>query len=224
METFSFLSDQNFIGSVVIQSDLDDDSDDNDDNDGNFNDSGTIFGITTAINVSKKNATGCIANLRSYLLDKCEKFCPPALKQPFLDILNDDGEKQAGFLINERFVNIPPQISVPLLENLQDEIQRAGKKRDAFKFTHFLMLIKFYRKEKKGNKPAEDFYSNGEEEVLCEKCDANFEYSVQSETDTGLSGNWLESDSALTPYRKMILFKSAELPAFIETVKDFIIQ
>lgn len=218
---FFAFSDQNFIGSVVIQSELDDESDDDDDDDGNFNDSGTIFGATTAVNVSKKNANGCIANLRAYLLDKCEKHSPPAMKQQFIDILSDD-DKQTGLLINERFINIPPQISVPLLENLQDEINRASKKRDAFKFTHFLMLIKFYRKEKKGSKPAEDIFSNGEEEALCEKCEASFDYSVQSETDSALSGNWREGDSALMPYRKLIFFKSNQLPVLIESVKEFI--
>lgn len=217
---FFLFTDQNFIGSVVIQSELDDESD-SDDDDGDFNDSGTIFGITTAVNVSKKNSTGCITNLRAYLLEKCEKYCPPATKQQFIDALNDE-DKQAGFLVNERFVNIPAQISVPLLENLHEEINRASKKRDAFKFTHFLMLIKFYRKEKKGAKPAEDIFSNDEEEALCDKCDASFDYSVQSEADSGLSGNWLKGDSTLIPYRKIILFKSNQLPGLIESIKEFI--
>lgn len=171
--------------------------------------------------MSKKNENGCIANLRAYLLDKCVKYCPPSTKQQFLDILNDD-DKQAGLLVNERFINIPAQISVPLLENLHEEINRASTKRDAFKFTHFLMLIKFYRKERKGTRPAEDVFSNSEEEVLCEKCEASFDYSVQSETDSGLSGNWLEGDSALTPYRKIILFKSNQLPVLIESVKELL--
>lgn len=46
-----FVADQNFIGSVVIQSPVDgDDEDDSDDDDANFDSSGTIFGITTGNN------------------------------------------------------------------------------------------------------------------------------------------------------------------------------
>lgn len=182
-----------------------------------------IFGITSAVNISKSLASGCIDGLRKYLLAKCEQFAAPEERQLFKEVLNDDS-KRAGFLINERFVNIPPQISVPLLENLNKEVNRAAVKNDKFNFTHYVMLVKFHRKdaEKNKDKAIEDIYSNGEEEILCEQCDATFEYSVQSEADSALSGHWLEGDSSLIPYRKVVLFQSHKLLPIIESIKNVI--
>lgn len=224
----SLVSDQNFIGSVVIQSFGDDaeDDEDSDDGDANFESTGTIFGITTALNISKSFASGCTEDLRKYIRNKCQQFAPAESKANFEAALDSD-EQRLGFLINERFVNIPPQISVPLLENLHKEITRAATKKDKFSFTHYAMLVKFYRKDakkskNKANDDDGDIYSNGEEEILCEKCDVSFEYNVRGETDSGLSGNWTESDRTLTPYRRLILFEAAKLPSIIESIKQAI--
>lgn len=221
MYNFHFQLDQNFIGSVVIQSFVDDDDDDSsDDENPEFDSTGTIFGITTAVNISKNVTSGCIDELRKYLIAKYEQFAATDERKLFNSVLNDDS-KQIGFLINERFVNIPPQISVPLLENLQKEINRAAVKQDQFNFTHYMMLVKFHRNDAKTSKDKviEDIYANGEEEILCEQCDASFEYSVQSETDSALSGHWLEGDSKLIPHRKVVLFESHKLLPIIESIK-----
>lgn len=182
-----------------------------------------IFGITSAVNISKSLASGCIDGLREHLLAKCEQFAAPDVRQLFKDVLNDESNR-AGFLINERFVNIPPQISIPLLENLNKEVNRAAVKKDKFNFTHYVMLVKFHRKDAKKckDKTIEDVYSNGEEEILCEQCDASFEYSVQSEADSALSGHWLEGDSSLIPHRKVVLFASHKLLPIIESIKNVI--
>lgn len=207
------ISDQSFVGSVVIQSDYDEEEDDTDDED--FDSTGTIFGITTAINISANCPNGCQKQLRAYLLDKAEKSSDTVIA----NILKDES-KSVGLIINERFVNIPPQIAVPLLESLQKEVQRAATKRPAFQFDYYLMIVKLYRKEDK--KAPEDFYSNGEEEIMFENAASNFEYSVQSETDSGLSGNWLESDSKLIPYRKIILFEANHLQPIVNSIKEHI--
>lgn len=222
---FRFSVDQSFIGSVVIQSFVDDDDDSSDEDDANpeFDSAGMIFGITSAVNISKNFSSGCIDGLRGYLLTKCDQFAAPNDLVLFKNALNDYSNR-AGFLINERFVNIPPQISVPLLENLNKEVNRAAVKSDKFSFTHYVMLVKFHRKDakKSKDKAIEELYSNGEEEILCEQCDASFEYSVQSEADSALSGHWLEGDSSLIPHRKVVLFESHKLLPIIESIKNAI--
>lgn len=208
---------------MVIQSFLGDD-DDNDDSDDDENfDSETIFGITSAINISKSYSTGCIESMRNYLLTKCDQFAKSSDKEIFEQILNDDA-KQIVLVINERFINIPAQISVPLLENLNNEIQCAAVKKEKFKFTHFIMIVKLSRKKGSG-KSADatyDIYSNGEEEVLNEYADAQFEYSAESETDTTLSGNWTEKDSTLIPYRRVVIFEAGKFPLLINAIKELI--
>lgn len=230
---FQSISDQNFIGSVVIQSAVDgDDEDSDDDDDTNFDSSGTIFGITSAVNISKSQNHGCIEDIRKHIQTKCDQFAGEQDKQAFSSALNDD-TKQVGLLINERFINIPAQISVPLLENLQKEIHAAATKKPKYRFDWYMMIVKFNRKMKKdggsggdggGKAKHEDIYTNEEEDIVDEYTDASFEYSAERETDSTLSGNWTESDSTLVPYRKVVIFESTKLPFVIDAIKSLVCE
>lgn len=210
---------QNYIGSVVTQSEVDEEDDDDDEED--LYDSNMIFGVTTVLNMMSKKDLECIEQLRAYVVEKASSHAEDSVAAQFRDILGNNS-RPVGFLLNERFINIPPQISVPLLENLYKEIRRANDKKMDYNFTHYLMILKFYRKEAKKGKPAEDIYSNPEEEVVFKEAIASFEYSVQAETDSGMSGDWLEGDSSLTPYRKVILCEASKLPHIVLAIKEFI--
>lgn len=212
---------------MVIQS-LDDDDDDDDDSDDDENTS-TIFGITTAINISKSQNRGCIEDIRKHIHAKCDQFAGADDKQTFANALNDD-TKQVGLLINERFINIPAQIAVPLLENLQKEIQAAATKKQKYRFDWYVMMVKFNRKNggssktKSADEKIEDIYTNEEEDIIDEYTDASFEYSAERETDSTLSGNWTESDSTLVPYRKVVIFESTKLPFVIDAIKSLVCE
>lgn len=215
----------------MIQSAVDgEDEDSDDDDDTNFDSSGTIFGITSAVNISKSQNNGCIEDIRKHIQTKCDQFAGEQDKQTFSSALNDD-TKQVGLLISERFINIPAQISVPLLENLQKEIQSAAIKKPKYRFDWYMMIVKFNRKMKKGGGSGggktkhEDIYTNEEEDIIDEYTDASFEYSAERETDSTLSGNWnSEKDSALVPYRKVVIFESTKLPFVIDAIKSLVCE
>lgn len=136
-----------------------------------------------------------------------------------------------GLLINERFVNIPAQISVPLLENLISEMRRAVNKDMQFSFSYYILIIKLYKtneeNEKKKNKNKRKnaveepnvIYSNPEEEIFAEEATVSFEFSVEKETDNGLSGAWEEDDYEMVPYRKVLLFEASKLQQIIDKIK-----
>lgn len=215
---------------MVIQSAVDGDDEDSDDDDTDFDSSGTIFGITSAVNISKSQNHGCIEDIRKHIQAKCDQFAGEQDKQAFSSALNDD-TKQVGLLINERFINIPAQISVPLLENLQKEIQSASVKKQKYRFDWYMMIVKFNRKMKKGGGSGtggktkhEDIYTNEEEDIIDEYTDGSFEYSAERETDSTLAGNWTESDSTLVPYRKVVIFESTKLPFVIDAIKSLVCE
>lgn len=216
-----FVVEQNFIGSVVIQSLPDNDDEESDDDEN----TGTIFGITTAINISKSQSHGCIEDIRKCIQTKCEQFAKPEDKQLFMNALSDD-TKQTGLLINERFINIPAQIAIPMLENLDKEIRQAAIKKEKYQFSQYIMLVKFNRKKGKGKHKdqQEDIFTNEEEDVLEEYADASFEYSAERETDSTLAGNWTESDSTLVPYRKVVIFDATKLPFVIDAIKALVCE
>ncbi|XP_055678870.1 protein BCCIP homolog [Lutzomyia longipalpis] len=202
---------QNYVGSVIWQSEVDDDDESDVEDSG-----GIIFGITTVLNLSKWQEKECIKQIREYLLEKAEGSSE-RLKEIF-----NDSEHSVGFLVNERFINIPPQISIPLLDSLQKEINRAVGKKMPFEFEYFLMVLKYYKADsKKKSKVEEMSYSNPEEEVIAKDAILSFDYSV-AEADTGLTGNWLEDDVALTPYRKVIVFEAKKLPEIVCRIKEFV--
>lgn len=58
----------------------------------------------------------CVKQFRSMLMEKCQA-CSQQQKERLSQILTD-ADQQVGYLISERYINIPPQISVPMYESL----------------------------------------------------------------------------------------------------------
>lgn len=210
---------QNFIGSVICQ--CDDEGTESETEDDNMVEDGTIFGITSVLNLTAKKDQPSIAQLRTYILDRAKTHASPEVQQQLKEIL-DSEQRHVGFLINERFINIPAQISVPLLQSLQQEIEAAKAKKMKYDFGTLLLLVKFYRKESKKGKPGEDVYTNAEDELLSDRAKFSFEYSMASETDSGMSGDWLEGDAVMTPYRKLLVLEAKKLPQLIDDIQRFI--
>lgn len=191
-----------------------------------MDESNTVFGITSAINLTSKSDIGCVQQIRAHIIQRAEKHATDATVKMLRDVLGNDA-KHVGFLLNERFVNIPPQISVPLLENLVKEVRRASGKGMAYNFVYYLSIVKFYRKMgSKKNKPDEDFYTNAEEEMICNEGVCSFEYSVQGEAESESSAGAFEedADSGMIPYRKIVLFDAKKLPEVITSIKQLIGQ
>ena len=218
---------QNYVGSVVKQSE---DLEESDDEDNDIND---VFGVTTVVNLSSGQNYLCIQQLRDLLKQLANEHATDATNSMIKNILENDSEA-LGLLINERFVNIPAQISVPLLENLTSEIKRANNKRMAFDFSYYVLICKLYKMEdqKMGKKAkskrksnAEEptvIWSNPEEEIFAEDATCSFEFSVEKESDSGLSGTWTEGDDEMVPYRRVLLFEATKLQSIIDKIKNHV--
>lgn len=184
-------------------------------------DPNVVFGITTAINLTSRKDVECVQQLKTMILERAEKSSTDATLKLLRDILLNDA-RTTGFIINERYINIPSQISVPMMENLCKEIKRAHEKNMPYNFSYYVMILKFHRKEAKRGKPAEDLYSNAEEELIFNESLASFEYSVQSEQDTGLGGKWREDDEEMAPFRKVVIIDGKKLPEIVGEINGFI--
>ncbi|KAG6797253.1 protein BCCIP [Apis mellifera caucasica] len=218
---------QNYVGSVVKQSE---DLNESDDEDSDIND---VFGITTVINLSSGQNYPCIQQLRDLLRQLANEHATDAANTMIKDVLENDSEA-LGLLINERFVNIPAQISVPLLENLISEIKRANNKKMPFNFSYYILICKLYKtedkklekklKHKKKDNTEEPaiLWSNPEEEIFAEEATISFEFSVEKESDSGLSGTWTETDDEMIPYRRVLLFEATKLQPIIDKIKNHI--
>ena len=177
----------------------DDDDDDED----------PAFGVTTVINLTSRKDAKFVQDIKQLIISKAEKSATDSTLQLVKNILTNDSIS-TGLILNERYVNIPAQISVPMLENLCKEVKRAVDKNKPYNFGYYIMPLKFYRKE---GDPAEDIYSNPEEELFLKESLANFEFSV--EEDTGIGGK-------MTQFRKIVILDGKKFPEIVASLNDFI--
>nr|CAG4644248.1 EOG090X0C3Y [Lepidurus arcticus] len=212
--------EQNYIGSVLKQS-LDDEEMADDEEDV----ADEVFGITTLLNLTKHKDAEFAKQIVTYLEDKCKEFSPSQVSQ-----LNSlfSAPNHVGLLLNERFINIPPQVSVPLLENLKQELDNAVKQKKPFSVTHFILLSKLHRmrvntgkkgKKKKNAVSYDVMWANPEDEFIVQEGDFGFEYSVKGESDDALTGAWTEDDQEMEPFRCVTVFSSSKLELLIDKIK-----
>uniref|UniRef100_A0A336LRV7 CSON002375 protein n=1 Tax=Culicoides sonorensis TaxID=179676 RepID=A0A336LRV7_CULSO len=182
-------------------------------------DSNIVFGITTVINLDSTNDIQVTQQIKNFLLVKAENNANHDVLLSFKNALQNES---VGLLINERYVNIPPQITLPLFQSLKSEITVAISKKKPFDFKSIILISKFYRKEDSNGKVIEEILTNSEEEVFAPFTIASFDYCVKTEADTGLDGNWEEGDSVLIPYRKVSLINSSKLTNIIDSIKELL--
>merc|ERR1711942_624583 len=118
---------QNHVGSVIKQAPYDGEEEDDDDMERDAVDE--VFGISTVINLTQRltneakmsEGDKAIKQMVDLLVEKSDKNGGPVQTKTLQAFLSNK-EKHTGWLLNERFVNIPAQISLPLYDSLRDEM------------------------------------------------------------------------------------------------------
>ncbi|KAJ8317435.1 hypothetical protein KUTeg_005339 [Tegillarca granosa] len=211
-EVANTIISQNYIGSVVKQSYIPEDDSDDDD----MVDEDPVFGLTSVLNITDRKDLNCVGHIKTMLIEKC-KCVAPEISQKFSQLINSP-DYQLGLLLNERFINIPPQFK---------EMEKAKRKKMKYDFSHYLMICKTYRcklmggKQQKGGDAGEGqvFYTNPEEELIKEVSDFNFTYSVQSERDSIVDGKWNAEDQ-MEALRTVLIIPADKLPLAIQKIKS----
>jgi len=208
---------QSFVGSVLKQC-FDEGDEDGSDDESSLDE---VFGITTILNLSHHKEVDCVKQLVKYIIEKTNKKASSLFEDP---------TNEVGLLINERFINIPPQVSVPLLENLSGEIVEANKEGKPFKFTHLILISKLHEavtkgpgsKKKKAKDDSQILWVNAEEEPAIEFGEILGEFSVRSESDSAVGGSWAEEDEQFDPRRRITVLKFNQLPDIMNSIKSFL--
>lgn len=133
-----------------------------------------------------------------------------------------DSKSACSLLINERFINLPPKISLPCYDALQADLKKQTDKDASYKFDHVIMVVKTLR-EKEGEEK-ELIYVNGEDEVFAEAADASFEYSVADQCDSDTVAHWEEdgNEVAYEPLRRVLLLSRNKWLEAIKSLKDVV--
>ncbi|CAK1541027.1 unnamed protein product [Leptosia nina] len=198
---------QNYVGSVVKQC-LDDGIDDDDDDVGDG-----VFGVTTVINITKKKEEQCVKQIRNLLTTLADDNADEKTKTLVKKILSDESS-QVGLVINERILNIPAGISVPLFSSLQSEVEKAIKRNMPYTFQYLVWICKTY---KTSEDDSDILFANQEEKPLLDVALATFEVDVTEQAELS---QWDFDGGAMTPYRKVLIFDGSKFNELIRIMKE----
>ncbi|XP_057590163.1 BRCA2 and CDKN1A-interacting protein isoform X2 [Hippopotamus amphibius kiboko] len=172
--------------------------------------------------------TPCAEQIKELVLRLCEKNCEKSMVEQ-LDKLFNDTTRPVGFLLSERFINVPPQIALPMHQQLQKELAEAHKTNKPCGKCYFYLLIsktfveagKSNSKKKWSSKKKDELmFANAEEEFFYEKAILKFSYSVQEESDMCLGGRWSFDDVPMKPLRTVILIPGDKMNEIMEKLKE----
>lgn len=200
------------------QAEFADDEADDDDAD----DQESVLGVISVINLTHNKGLDFVKQLIATLRQHCQSSAPSLLAD-FDGIVNSD-DQHVGFIVNERIINLPPQISPPSFDALSKEMDKAKTKKMNYAFNYFLLISKTYRlgrQPKKGCKKSRSTqqdsptFVNAEEELFFKAAHLSFEYSVKDERDTGVDGQWDRHSTELEPTRTVSIVSADRLPAIL---------
>merc|ERR1719204_209541 len=223
---------QNHVGSVIKQAPLDeDDEEEEDEMESDAVDE--VFGISTVINLTHrlnnegKNAPSegdkAIKQMVDLLVKESDKNGGPVQTKTMQAFLTDK-EKHTGWLLNERFVNIPAQISLPLYDSLRDEMHSACAKGQKFKFDHFLLISKAL-KAKGGKKKDQDaiIFCNGEEELFQEESAFQFAFSVaDQQADAETISEADDGETSYESWRVVMIIPAEKMEVVAKKMTDIL--
>lgn len=219
-EMTDLIIQQNHLGSVIKQAEVPEDSDDDDPDE--------VFGFITMLNLTERKDVQCVEELKELIVDQCEKNSTDSVTEQLEQFLND-ASKPVGLLLSERFINVPPQIALPLHKQLQEEIAEAQRMNMPSGKCHYCLMISKTCKEAnmsipaRGGAPKDEYlFINAEEEFFCEQAILKFNYSVQEDADTCLSGRWSFDDVPMKPFRTVMLIPADRMPAIMTKLKEYL--
>jgi len=198
-----------------------------------------VFGVGTVLKLEHGSSDPGVGDqIVSHLLVHTSKSPKAAELRAFFS----DKTKVPGFLISERILNMPPQISVPMYETLQKELRKAVAKNLPFDFTHFVMISRQFVAPEAGagsggsGDGAGVIFTNAEEEVFVGECDLVLDMdcsginssassspsgnagNASNGTGSGRSFNSFTSDE-FVEQRKLLVFKASKLEKITSAVK-----
>ncbi|XP_054625086.1 protein BCCIP homolog isoform X1 [Dunckerocampus dactyliophorus] len=219
-EMTDIIIQQKHVGSVIKQAEVPEDSDDEDPDE--------VFGFITMLNLTEKRSVQCVEEVKELLLNQCEKSSGHSVMEQLEKTL-DDTSKPVGLLLSERFVNVPPQIALPLHKQLQEELSEAERTNKLSGRYHYCLMISKTCKEAsksipaRGGTPQEEYmFINAEEEFFYEHAAIKFHFSVQEDADSCLSGSWSFEDVPMKPFRTVMLIPADRMPSIMDKLKEYL--
>lgn len=189
---------------IALEAPSEDGANDDDEPDNDIYGVSSVLDITPCKSGDDQSKDG-LKQILKFLRDKC-----PDLK----GLTESKDPLKLGFIVNERYINLPAQLALPFLSNLTKHIED-------FHYTHLVFVAKILiksrstdtklpSKKSKSGKSSSDaeplIYVNAEEEILFEHCEFHSDVEVSAHCDE--NATWFAgSDVKYIPHRRIIVLK-----------------
>ncbi|KAJ3238825.1 Mss4p nuclear export [Chytriomyces hyalinus] len=193
------------------------------------------YAIMTVLGMSPDPKTGKLAShmqtIKDYILKKSSKSNDATHHEKLSTILS---KHAVGLLVNERLINMPPQIVVPMLKMLIEELQWSiEEKKLAKPFEYLLLISKTYvevepttdedgdagpskKKKKKGKQVVLNFQI--EDEVFEKHAEFQFDFQFSNQNDHAE----LLQTAGIKTSRRIYVLKASKLQTIHDAMKEFI--
>ncbi|XP_069755807.1 protein BCCIP homolog [Narcine bancroftii] len=219
-ELADLIIQQNYVGSVIRQAEILDENSEDNEEDG-------VFGFISVLNLTEKKGTEPVEQIKDLVLSQCKVHHQIAAQQ--LEKILNDNSKSVNLLISERFINVPPQIALPLHKQLQAELVDAQKTGKPCGKCHYYLLIckacvEIGKKipHQRGKQKENLMFANAEDEFFYEQSIMKFSYNVEEESDSCLSGRWAFDDVPMKPLRVVMLIPTDHLTVVMDKLKEYL--
>jgi len=178
------------------------------------------FGFISVINLNQHKDRGSIKEIVSFIKTKISKHGTKEQVQRWYKLLDEPG---VGLILNERMLNIPPQLAPHLHKCLYEEIQWAIEDEAPFKFTNYIMLTSYYQEgvttAKKKVKQNEEFmFYKPEDEVYKKHASDTVYYKLVANEQ---QSRWT-LDKMAREYRLLLLIDAAKSPTILKEINELI--
>ncbi|KAJ1739817.1 Mss4p nuclear export [Coemansia sp. RSA 989] len=180
------------------------------------------YAFMSVLGMKQHKDREAIRQVREYLLKKAGRQRDQLGK--LLDASN------VGLLFNERVVNMPPQIVVPMLRMLMEETQRAVDAHEPFDFEYFVLLCPMYREvaaddsdtEEPPGKPGQeglDAHGRVEDEFIEEFAHLKFDFKFSKLKRVADARNTF-ADTGLLPSRRCLVIHRSQISPIIARLES----
>ncbi|KAJ2454333.1 Mss4p nuclear export [Coemansia sp. RSA 2336] len=178
------------------------------------------YAFMSVLGMKQHEGKGVMKQIREYLLKKAGKQ-----REQLHEILESSN---VGLLLNERVVNMPPQIVVPMLRMLMDETQRAVDAGEPFDFEYFVLLCPMYRETAAADSDSEearpshegfDAYGHVEDEFVEEFAQLKFDFKFSKLKRVADARNTF-ADTGLVPSRRCLVIHRSKINPIIARLES----
>ncbi|CAO3622576.1 unnamed protein product [Mucor fragilis] len=198
------------------------------------------YAILSIINLTHQKEKEGVKQLCSYLTNKCPKK-NEALHKAVKQILSlSSADKHVGWVVSERFINMPVEIMAPMYTMLTDELKNAVKEKEPYVFEWYMFISKTYKEvtstidedgeEPQSKKvkassssaaeaPSESFYFQSEDEIIAKYAEYQYDFKfTNKEKEQAADSRRAFSDFGIAPARKLLLVHKSKFNDMVNEI------